>query len=432
MFVATFIMIVGIAAIATLSHRWGYRLGGVMVVPLLVIYTFREPYSPLVFLVGTVAARGALWAVREYTLTYGRRAFLIGILVGVCATIVAGVVIDWYTPVPLAFTEAEIVASIFPGIAAYNAMRLDREKLVADLILMVALFAGLLMVGTVALKFFEGSTCPTPPVLALPTCELAVWLGVETRGVPATQITPGWLSVTLLVADVVIYEWVRKRYDLRLAGIIVVPLLAMFSLRLGHAAAVFAIGVTTVFVLLSIVHWISLLYGRVLLALSLVLGSLYTLAIGVFVSPAIPGMTLFFLGLFVGVAAYNLYRVSPPIRAASVRLSAGLFVVFYTVLAVIVEIPPGGLFSEARASYVVVGVCTLALSTLELYRLERSRPSPEAFARASVFTNVDGGDTDNSPFVKTDRGSISGVVSSTLGTTETSGDEPNTHTQEGD
>ena len=43
MIIAACIMLVGLAAVAVLSHRSGYRLGGVMVVPLLAVYTFREP-----------------------------------------------------------------------------------------------------------------------------------------------------------------------------------------------------------------------------------------------------------------------------------------------------------------------------------------------------------------------------------------------------
>jgi hypothetical protein len=393
-------MVVGISVIAALSHYSGYRVGGVMVVPLLVVYTFREPLSPIVFAVGAIAAWGALWAVREYTLSHGRRVFLVGVVSGVGATVVAAYVLATWTPANLPFDDAEVVASIFPGVAAYNVMRLDRGERVGDVLAMTAVFVMLTLLAAGLLFFFEGKPFPTPPVLALPTSDLVAWLGVEPRGEPLTPIVPEWLSVALLIADVSIYEAVRKRYDLRLAGIIVIPMLAVFSVRLDAVAAVFAVGSILVFALLSIAHWLSLLYGRVLLALSLVLGLSYALAVIIFVESALPGLTLFFLGLFVGIAAHNLFRASPPIRSASLRISAGLFVLFYAVLFAFVDIPLGGLFSGLDPGYLLVGLLAVGLAVVELVRLERSRPPEAAFARASVFAkaSVDGTGVD-SPLV---------------------------------
>ncbi|PHQ38573.1 capsular biosynthesis protein [Halorubrum persicum] len=409
MIIATCIMLGGLAAVAVLSHRSGYRLGGVMVVPLLAVYTFREPLSPVVFAAGVGAAWGAIWAVREFTLNHGRRVFLVGIVTGGAATVLAVHLLATYTPAHLPFTDVEIVASIFPGVAAYNLMRLDADNRLADVLAMVALFVGLVLLGAGALFVFEGRSFPTPPILALPTSDLITWLGIEPRGEPITQIVPEWLSIVVLVTDVVIYEGVRKRYDLRLAGIIIIPLLAVFSVRLASVAVVFAVGATAVFALLLVVHWVSLLYGRVLLALSLSLGTLYALAVSLWVESSIPGLTLFFLGLFVGIAAYNLSRVAPRTRAASLRISAGLFVVFYAVLIAFVEVPPSGLFHETGVGYALVGVVAVGLAGREVYRLERSRPSRDAFARESVFAkaDVDGGSSD-SPLVDAESASTTG------------------------
>ena len=400
-------MVVGIATVAALSHWKGYRLGGVMVLPLLAIYTFREPLSPLVFVVGTTAAWGALWATREYTLTHGRRVFIVATLTGAAATVVTAYVLAFHTPIHLPFDDAEVVASVFPGVAAYNVMRIDPEERVADAGLMVAVFAGLMLLGVAGLRITDGLAVATPPVLALPTSDLEEFKSrLQPLMEAVTQVTPNWLTVSLLVVDVLVYEWVRSRYDLRLAGIVIIPLLAVFSVRFEHAAAIFAVGATAVFVALSAVHWLSLLYGRVLLAFALVFGSLYALGIGVVTSTALPGLTLFFLGLFVGVAAYNLHRVAPRNRASSLRLSAGLFVAFYAVLVVAVDVPPSGLLSEPRPPYLLAGLLAVGLAVVELDRLERSRPSLSAFAAASVFAeiDVDGADATDSPLVSTDPG----------------------------
>lgn len=401
-------MIVGITTVAVFSQRRGYRLGGVMAIPLLAIYTLREPFSPVIYAVGVVGAWVGLWFVREYTLNHGRRVFLVAVVAGVCATVPAAFVIDTYTPAHLPFREAEVVASIFPGVTAYNTMRVDEKDRLADIVGMTVLLGGLLVVGVGALAALEGRAIPTQPVLALSSSDLVTALGIDPRGRPTPQIVPDWLSLALLVVDVAVYEAVRKRYDLRLLGIIVVPLVAVFSVRFEYAVAVFAAGTVTTFALIAIVHWLSLLYGRVLLAVSLVVGLAYTLVLGAVVDGAVPGITLFFTGLLVGVAAYNMYRVAPRIRAASLRTSAGLFVVSYAAIVAVVDVPSGGLAADGSVWYLVAAVCTLGLTVLELLRLEGSRPPVAEFAGSSVFADVETADADadadtpDSPFAVTE------------------------------
>ena len=401
MIAASVVMIVGLGVVAFLSQAYGYRLGGVMVVPLIVIYTLREPLSLVIFAGGTAAAWAALWALREYTLNYGRRLFLAAVGVGAIATVAVGFAVSQLLPTRLPFENAEVIASIFPGVTAYNLMRLDPENRRADLLAMAGCYAALLAVGVLSLVVLARVGSPTPPVLALPTSDVVGWVGIEPRGTALGTVTPSWLSISLLLVDVAIYEGFRKRYDLRLAGIIIIPLLAVFSVRYGPAVAVFSIGATAVFFLVSYVHWVTLLYGRVLLALSLGLGVLYALAIGVLQPLSAPGITLFFIGLFVCIGAYNLHRVTPANRRAHIRTSAALFAIFYATLFVFVDVPASGLISDDPLPYALVGIVVVGLAAVELRRLERSIPDAAAFARESVFANVsvDGADIDDSPLV---------------------------------
>ncbi|GAB7012277.1 poly-gamma-glutamate biosynthesis protein PgsC/CapC [Halolamina salina] len=401
MIAASLVMIAGLGIVAFLSQAYGYRLGGVMVVPLLVIYTLREPLSPVIFVSGTAAAWCALWALREYTLNYGRRLFLAAVGVGAIATVAVGFVVSQLLPARLPFENAEVIASIFPGVTAYNLMRLAPENRRADLLAMAGCYAGLVAVGALSLVILARVGSPTPPVLALPTSDFVDWIGIDSRGTAHPPVTPNWLSVSLLLVDVAIYEGFRKRYDHRLAGIIIVPLLAVFSVRYGPAIAVYVIGATAVFFLLSYVHWVTLLYGRVLLALSLALGVLYVLVIGVLRPVSAPGITLFFVGLFVGIGAYNLHRVTPANRRAHIRISAALFAMFYATIYVLVDVPPSGLISDHPVPYALVGIVVVGLAAVELRRLEASIPDAAAFARESVFANVsvDGADIDDSPLV---------------------------------
>jgi hypothetical protein len=394
MLAASSVMVVGVFVTAVLSQREGFRLGGVMVVPLLAVYTLRELFSPLVFVVATAAAWVALHLVREYTLTHGRRVFLVSVVVGAAASILTAFVLDGIVGVGLGYRDAEVVGSIFPGVAAYNLMRVDRERRLADLAGMAVGFCALLALGVLAMFGAAALDTGLPPVLLLPTTDAVALLGLPGVGAPSPRIVPGWLSAALLLADVAVYEWVRSRYDLRLAGIILVPLLAFFSARYAATAAIYVLGATLTFLAITIVHWLTLLYGRNLLAFALVSGLSYSLAIGRYVPDRAPGIVVFFLGLLVGIGAYNLHRVAPRNRAANLRLSAGLFAVLYLVVATVSTVPHGGLAHEPTAVHWGALAVALGLAGLELVRLERSRPDGAAFAAASVFA-ADGAAADS-------------------------------------
>lgn len=394
-------MVLGICLTAVVSQSSGYRLGGVMVVPLLVVYTFHELVSPLVFAVATAAAWGALWALREHTLNHGRRVFLVGIVVGALVSVVTAVALSLFVS-GVTYYDAEIVGSIFPGVAAYNLMRLGPHDRRADLLGMGAVYvllSGLGLVAVYALAAFEPNV---PPVLLLPTSEAVSWLGLAPVGDPTPHVIPQWLAVSILVVDVLAYEGVRARYDLRLAGVILVPLLAVFSVRFADTVLVYALGATAVFFVVSLVHWASLLYGRNLLAVGLVTGLVYAAAIGVTQPVQAPGITLFFVGLFTGIGAYNLHRVAPKNRAASIRLSAALFVVFYAVLLTFVDVPASGL-DPLGVGYATLAAILVVLAVRDILVLERSTPDAATFARESVFADAQvDADVNNSPLVVTE------------------------------
>lgn len=401
MLAAVAIMVLGICVTAAVSQSSGYRLGGVMVLPLLVVYTFREPISPVVFVVATAAAWGSLWLLREYTLNHGRRVFLVGVVVGALVSIVTTAVLTFLVS-DVTYYDAEIVGSIFPGIAAYNLMRLDPRDRRADLLGMLAVYVGLVAFG-LAVVYALGIFHPrVPPVLLLPTSEAASWLGLTPVGEPTPHVVPRWLAISVLITDVVVYEVLRARYDLRLAGVILVPLLAVFTVRYADAVIVYALGATAVFFVVSLVHWSSLLYGRNLLAVGLVTGLVYVAAIGVAQPVPAPGIMLFFVGLFTGIGAYNLHRVAPKNRAASIRLSAALFVVFYAVLLVFVEVPASGL-DPLGVGYAAIVVILIVLAVRDVLGLERSTPDSATFARESVFADAQvDADVSDSPLVATE------------------------------
>jgi hypothetical protein len=388
-------MVFGLVIVATLSQAGGYRLGGVLVLPLLVIYTFREPVGLPIFVVATAAAWGALWVLREFTLAHGRRVFLVAVTAGALASVVGAVVSGVVLPDVVGYADTEVVGSIFPGIAAYNLMRVDEENRLRDVTAFVGSYLGLLLLGMVALPTLRGIWATTPPFVLLSTSGIPQWLGVEPVPTTFRSGVPEWFTVGLLLVDVSVYELVRSRYDLRLAGIVLIPLLAVFAADYGAVPLVYAVGATVVFVLVSVLHWLSLLYGRNLLAVALVSGVLYSLVFGAVREFQLAGSTLFFTGVFTGIGAYNLHRTAPRNRGANVRLSAGLFVVFYGAIVALDFGSAAAVLPTARGVNLLVAAAVLGLATLSLYRLERSVPDAAAFERASVFAEVSDGAPDD-------------------------------------
>ena len=389
MLVAALMMVFGVALVAAISQTTGLRVGGVMVVPLVAVYTFRELWTPVVFLGGAVAAFTALYAVREFTLWYGREPLLVAIATGALASIAAVLAVDRLTTTTLVFRDAEIVGSIFPGIAAYNLMRIDADRRRVDLLVAVGTYLAVVAVGVVGLVVSAVVEPGIPPVVfaeGVPAVEL---LGLDAPRGRFPRAVPQAVVVSLVLADLVVYEGVRRRYDISLAGVVLVPLLAVFSARLGVAFFLYALFATATFLVTTGAYWSMLLYGRNLLAVALVVGT--GLAVGVALSnPDIPGLLLLFVGLFAGVGSYNLHRTAPPVRSASVSLSAGLFVVMYGALLAVVSPDPSGLASPLRWYHVAIGAVVLGVAARDLYRLERERADEDPIEKASVFSEVSG------------------------------------------
>ena len=387
MLVAAAMMVFGVAIVAAISQRTGLRVGGVMVVPLVAVYTFREPWTPVVFLVGWAAGFAALYAIREFTLQYGREPLLVAIGVGAFASIVAVLLLDRLVTTTLTFRDAEIVGSIFPGIAAYNVMRVDSGRRRLDILVAVGTYLAVIAIGIVGLFAAASFEPSVPPIIFGDGVPAVDFFGLEAPRGRFPRSVPQWVVVSLVLTDLVVYEAIRKRYDISLAGVVLVPLLAVFSARLGVAFVLYTVFATATFIATTVVYWSTLLYGRNLLALALILGTGFAVVVALS-NPGVPGLLLLFTGLFAGVGAYNLHRTSPPVRSASISLSAGLFVLMYGALLVIVSPGASGLASPLRWYHVGIGTLAVVTAVRDLRRLERERADRKAIEDASVFAEV--------------------------------------------
>jgi hypothetical protein len=106
------------------------------------------------------------------------------------------------------------------------------------------------------------------------------------------------------------------------------PLIALFALRNPWSLGVFAVAALYTFAVVRAINFYTLVYGRVLLAMGVVTGTLVALFFAVFV-PFSHGLEGLFVGVFAGIAAYN-WEVVPPVeRPFAVGLSAGVLAVLY-------------------------------------------------------------------------------------------------------
>jgi hypothetical protein len=348
-----------------------------------------------------------LWVLQEYTLNYGRQLFLSAIIVGVVTTIMTGYMFSEAFPNQLSFENSEAIATIFPGITAFNLMRVNPETRRAELLVMGCGYLALIAIGGVLLLALAGLAIPTPPLLTLSASDITTWIEIKSHASAYPAVIPGWVSLILLLVTVIVYEGFQRRYDHRLVGIIIIPTLCFFSVQSTSTVIIYAIGATAVFYVVSYIQQMTLFYGRVLLTISILLGTTFSLMFGIFLSQSVPisGVSLFFTGLFIGIGAYNLTRVSQKTRLAHIRIDAGLFVVGYTPLFVLVEIPVTGLLRDNLVFYVSVGIMIVALAMIEMYRLEQSTADAAAFASESAFarSSVDGIGSYNSPLVSNDK-----------------------------
>ena len=139
------ITIIGLVASTALVYHTDLRLSGVVVVPLLAIYTLFSASALPVFVVSTVVAVGVLAVVTSRTLIHGRSLFLVALAAGAIVPL-AGTLATTALTLPL---EVTFMGTVLPGVAAYNFHRLDPATRTTDLAASAAVFVGLVFVGAV-------------------------------------------------------------------------------------------------------------------------------------------------------------------------------------------------------------------------------------------------------------------------------------------
>lgn len=315
MLVATLLLVVGSLANVVGTQLGSLRMGGVIVVPLFVVYGLFDFLAFPAFLASVVIAYGVIGLLRRRTLLYGRQLFLAAILAGAVLPLVVLFGVELLVERRVRVFEIQFVGSVLPGIAAYNFQRIDAERRLEDVAASVAVSLVLCVVGVVGLLAVErtGVGAAVPAVLSASTSDIAVALGIATDG--QRLLPPLGRTLTTLVAalGLIASEGARRRWGVRIGGIVTIPLVAVFTLRNGWLLPTYLAVALTVFVALRLLNWLTLLYGRVLLAMGVIVG-LFTVLPLATVAPITHGLFALFVGLFGSITAYNFEVTSPSER----------------------------------------------------------------------------------------------------------------------
>lgn len=393
MIIAAVLTALGLLIGAWVATTRGYRLGGVVVLPLLVVYTLINLASLPIFLLSAALAYVGVDQVQRWRLVYGRRLLLTSIVIGMTVPVAIFLSFDVLRGEELTITGLEFMGGILPGIAAYNFHREESERRVPDVVASAGVFLFLAVLGVLALVLWMTPPCVTcaylprspaayvSPVLLSSSSDIAGLLGYETFGSAATIGTVG--TVTLVtVLGLGLSELSRTRLGLRSVGVITLPLIALFALRAWWVVPLYlAVGAITTAAVFQ-VHRRTLLYGRALLSVAGAIGIALALGAVVLFGLSDPFPVLF-TGLFSGIGAYNLHVVAPRERFEALAVNGGIFVAVFGVARAVIDPLSGGLGSRLTAVHFLVGGVVLAVSLRVWRSSERTRPSTETVRDAA-------------------------------------------------
>ncbi len=375
MIVATTLMLLGLLGGIVAAQLRGNRLGGVIIVPLFAIYTLRTFGTLPVLLLSVAGGYVSVEIVKRRLFVYGRSLLLLSLVTSGLVSLLAYAFFRVGADAGATIPHLGFVGSVLPGIAAYNFHRLDRDEQILDALWALALLLFLVVVGIgmVALVGLTPLATVTPPVMLAPGSDIARAFGLVVTTAAHPVILPFPKVLAMLGLGLLFSEGARKRWGLRIGGIIVLPLLVLVAFRDATLLWVYLALTAGVYLSLQGFNWLTLIYARVLLSMGLILGLLTALTV-VSTTSLSNGLLPFFIGILASVTAYNLHCTARAERRSAVVVAAAGFVALAAIARLFLTPQPGGLLLNVTPIDVLVGAVVLALACWELYRLESIRP----------------------------------------------------------
>lgn len=386
MLVAALISIVGIILGIAIVERTGLRMGGVIVVPVLAVYSLYTFSALPLFLLSATIAYVLVGLIRQRTLIYGRQLLIASLGVGAIVPVVATITFDLWITLESA-AEIAFVGTILPGIAVYNYHKLDEDQKMRDIAISLGALAGLVVLGAalvtppLATHLNPGATS----VLFTPGSDIAALHGVVRGDVALTTHLARDAMLVLIGLGVAFSEAAQARWGIRMGGLIAIPLLVVFALTHSAVVPVYLGGILATYAAITAINRLTLVYGRVLLSLALVVSMLYATAVAALM-PVISGFLLYFSAILAGVGAYNFHRVSPPERLESVAISMGLFAALLAGTRLVFEPTSVGVLTSTTRLHAALFLVILAATAYSAYDLEkRRRTAANRHARGVSF-----------------------------------------------
>ncbi|ATU08583.1 poly-gamma-glutamate biosynthesis protein PgsC/CapC [Methanohalophilus portucalensis] len=386
MLIAVILAIIGILEVIILTQLFGYRLGGVIVVPVLAIYTCKNFLMLPLFIVGVIIAYMGLLYLQKNTMIYGRNELVATLLMGSVFPVLGlfslkGIGYD--------FTDVVFFGSILPGLAAYNYSRIKPQYRVADILTSIGIFLGLVAAAWVLINPFIAETIGslTPPILFSPTSDLALLKQAAVDVYPASSIMNRFSAFILFIVSLAFSEIVRQSYGIRV-GVVSMAILAIFSLENKWFLMLYFFNLIASFICITIIQKATLLYGRNLIGLGTSVSLALTIPF-VFIFPVSRGLSIFFLGLIAGLNAYNLHVTPPAERKLFIPLQVSILAPLLILAAVLGQGQQGGLFNELGIYQVFLAFLAFAISIAFVKINWVGKPLEKTVWDASLFSEGD-------------------------------------------
>jgi len=385
--VAAGITAFGLLLVGIISQLFGYRLGGTIAIPVLAVYTLKNAWMLPIFVLSTILAYLGLRIVKQRTLLYGRDELLVAMGIGSGVPLL--LLVGFGSFFPESLRSVVFIGSILPGLAAYNYHQLKPEYRIHDLLTATGLYVVLVACGWLLITPELATTLGevTPPALYTTTTDVAVYknAALQTELEPTILARP--VAVGLFVLGLFVSERVRGRYGLRM-GLIALPLLAIYALASKWLVLLYVVMLALSFGFLSLVHYVTLLYGRVLISTTTAFALLAAIPITLFL-PITRGLSAYFVAILAGIGAYNWHTAPGPKRRLFVPLQLGTFAVMLPLARATGRILPRGFpqqfaFPQLAVSVLVAVVC---LAIVEYYTVYQ--PSHDNVFESSILSGGD-------------------------------------------
>jgi hypothetical protein len=388
MIVAVTVTALGVFAVGVITQLFGYRIGGTIAIPVLAVYTLKNALMLPVFLISTLIAYVGLYIVKHRTLIYGRDELLVAMAIGSGVPIVLLVAVWSFLPESL--RSVVFIGSILPGLAAYNYHQIKPEYRRWDLLTTAVLLVVLVGLGwlLVTPALVETLGTLTPPVLYSPTADVAVFKDA----VVAEQLDPTILArpvaIVVFLLGVTLAERIRSRYGVR-TGLVAVALLSIYALVNTWLLALYLTVLVIAYFALKAVHYVTMLYGRVLISVATATALLGVVPLA-FVFPITRGLSAYFVAILAGVNAYSWHVTAPAQRILFIPLQAGAFLLLLATTQLIGLVRP----DLIPRVFTVPAIITMVVGVVVCVAFVESRiadlPDQQAVFEASILSG--GGD----------------------------------------